>query len=773
MFIRRAIEVEGAVQGVGFRPFAHTLARRHGLVGWVRNGGAGVQMEIEGPRPAIDRFAEAIRVEAPPLANIEHVTESDRAPLGADAFVIVDSDVCSNSRAVVPDAATCEQCLEELLDPADRRHGHAFISCVHCGPRLTIQTATPYDRPRTTMHDFELCPTCHEEYRDPAGRRFHAQTIACHECGPTLVWLDASGEPLSVQDPLSAAASALREGAIVAIKGIGGFHLACDASSRVAVRTLRARKLRDQKPFAVMVPDLGAAGALAHLADAERSRLSSGTRPIVVARARAQNGLAPEVTRGLGTVGVFLPYSPVHHLLLRRLSPSPLVMTSGNRSNEAIVVSDEDAVDRLGGIADAFLSHTRRIVVPCEDGVVRVAEDRVVPIRRSRGECPSPLELPRRLDRPTLAVGGQFKAVFALGVGDRVLLGPHFGDLDEVSTLKSWRDSVAHFESLFGIHPERIVHDRHPDYESTRYALERGVELLSVQHHHAHMAACMAEHGLDGSVVAVCFDGVGYGDDANAWGGEFFVGGYEGARRVAHLAASAMPGGDRAVTEPWRLALAQVLRAGAAIDLVPAPSPAELERVKKIIEKNVACPLSSSAGRLFDAVASLILAEGAASYEAELPCRLEALAETSDDAGCYPVVFHPGEPVVVDPRPIVRGVVSDLTAGVDRARVARRFHHAVVSLVVGTCERIREHSGLERVVLSGGVFCNALLAREAPRQLERAGFRAYTHERVPPNDAGLALGQLAVAAAVPAKALGKGPATAPAKGPATGLKGEG
>jgi hydrogenase maturation protein HypF len=664
---------------------------------------------------------------------------------------------------VAPDAATCDACLRELRDPHARRYRYPFVNCAHCGPRLTIVTRAPYDRERTTMASFAMCDACRSEYDDPNDRRFHAQPIACPACGPRLRALDRNGTELP-GSALSLGARALREGWIVAIKGIGGYHLACSARDALAVAELRKRKWRDEKPFAIMVADLDAAEALCEVSALERDVLTSPARPILLLRKRPDVPVAPGVAPGRSELGVMLAYAPLHHLLLDELGGGPLVMTSGNRSDEPIAFEDRDALVRLAPIADLFLVHDRPIHTRCDDSVVRIIQSptpSVTSIRRSRGYAPAPLALPLPLAQATLAVGGQLKSTFALGVGRRLILSHHLGDLDHPDALASYRAAIDHYCDLFRMTPTRIAHDAHPDYASTREALARASDpasLYAVQHHHAHMASCMAENRLVGPVIGVCFDGAGYGDDGAIWGGEFLVGGYAAVRRVAHLAYVPMPGGARAMREPWRMALVHCAAAG----LDPARSPTAgrvssqaAESVLRMSERGVASPATSSVGRLFDAVASLVGVCDAATFEGQAAMALEALAGDGPSDRAYPFdIREDGDHWQVDPAPAVRAVVADVERGDAPGAISRRFHDGLAALVADVCIRIRMRTGVDRVVLSGGVFVNARLAEQTARRLEDARFHVHRHRVVPPNDGGICLGQLAVVASIDA---GEGP----------------
>jgi hydrogenase maturation protein HypF len=742
--VRRAIRVRGIVQGVGFRPYVYGLALRNRLGGFVRNDLEGVLVEVEGPLAAVEAFERTLPREVPPLARIDAVSSEAREATGDSRFIIDASQSKGHAQVLVsPDAATCAECLRELLDPADRRYRYPFTNCTSCGPRLTIVTETPYDRAHTTMASFAMCEACRREYEDPLDRRFHAQPVACPACGPRLVAHGHEG------DALALAVERLRDGKIVAVKGLGGFHLACDATNEDAVAELRRRKRREEKPFAIMVADLDRALQIAELGREQGDLLASPARPIVLLRRRPESPVARSVAPDTNLVGVMLPYTPLHHLLLREVGP--LVMTSGNRSSEPIAQTDAEALERLRDVADLLLVHDRAIHVRCDDSVVRADGATPIPFRRSRGFTPSPLALPLRLERPTLALGGHLKAVFALGHEKQAFASQHLGDLDDSLSRRAYADAVAHWIDLFRLAPERVVHDLHPDYASTLHALDhRGAELVAVQHHHAHMASAMAENGLDGEVIGVVWDGAGLGADGTIWGGEFLKGGYARVERAAHLRNVALPGGERAIHEPWRMALAHLMAAGLDVSLLARRIPMRtLDLVASLVAKRVQSPLTSSVGRLFDAVASLVLGHDRVSHEGQAAIRLEAVAQEAPEEGAYP--FAIADPVILDPAPIVRAIVEDVARGVAPERIARAFHSTLARAIAAVCGRLRTAHGVDRVVLTGGVFMNAILSDEATRRLEALGFRVFRHRHVPPNDGGLALGQLAVAAGLDAE----------------------
>ncbi|MFI6448207.1 carbamoyltransferase HypF [Kitasatospora sp. NPDC050543] len=777
---RRRVEVRGVVQGVGFRPFVYSLATGLGLSGQVANTGEGVIAEVEGPPYAVARFCERIAAEAPPLALVESVDHRPLPVRGEDGFAIHLSRAQGRARTLVsPDVATCADCLAELADPADRRHRHPFITCTHCGPRFTIVTGLPYDRAHTTMARFPMCADCAREYGDPGDRRFHAQPVACPACGPRLSLLVARPEhdgpalPALGADPIAQARRLLAAGAILAVKGIGGYHLACDASNTEAVELLRRRKGRGDKPFALMAGAIGDIEHLVRLNPQERALLTGSVRPIVLLRRRADSrGTHPGAPQPADAVaprsadlGIMLPYTPVHHLLLGLPGDPPgprlLVMTSGNLSGEPIVTDEGEALERLAHLADAWLTHDRPIQVPCDDSVVRVCDGEQLTVRRSRGYAPLPVALPLPV-RAALAAGGDLKNTFCLGEGRRAWLSAHIGDMDDLRTQESFGHAVRQLEAITGVRPELLAADRHPRYRSAQWAQRRadGRPLMRVQHHHAHVAAAMAEHGLDGRerVIGVAFDGTGYGDGGAVWGGEILLADYDGYRRFAHLAHVPLPGGDAAVRRPYRMALAHLRAAGIpwTADLpCAAACPAEERRLlARQLERDLNCVPTSSMGRLFDAVSSLAGVCHLAGYEAQAAIELEAAALAGPGPGGggpgragYTFEFEPGGASrAADPAPVLAAVVADLRAGVPPGVIAARFHAAVAGLVRQACALARERHGLGVVALTGGVFANTLLSSACASGLREDGFTVLRHRLVPPNDGGLALGQLMVAA---------------------------
>jgi hydrogenase maturation protein HypF len=751
---RARVRVEGIVQGVGFRPFVHALAGRLGLAGLVGNDAGGVFVEVEGAAETVERFLEALSAEAPPLAVIERVTATPLAPTGTPGFAIAPSKTGGQRQTLVsPDTATCADCLRELADPADRRFRYPFINCTNCGPRFTIVRDVPYDRPATTMASFAMCADCAREYHDPADRRFHAQPVCCPACGPALRLLDRDGRATD-GDPLAEAAARLRAGAVVAVKGLGGYHLAADAAAEPAVAALRARKHREDKPFAVMVADLDGARSLCLVDPAEEAMLASPRRPIVLLRRLPGAAVAEPVAPGNRSLGVMLPYAPLHHLLLDEVG-RPIVLTSGNVSDEPIAYRDADALERLGGIADWFLVHNRPIHVRADDSVVRGFRGRELPLRRSRGFAPHPLGLPWPFPRHLLACGAELKHTFCVARDGHAFVSHHIGDLENYETFRSFTEGVEHFRRLFAVEPEVVAHDLHPEYLSTKYALELdGVELEGVQHHHAHVAACLADNGEPGPVIGVAFDGLGFGTDGTIWGGELLVADLRGFRRAGHLEVVPMPGGAAAIREPWRMAAAWLDAAlGGRVPerlAVVGRNRDRWERVLSLARSGTASPATSSAGRLFDAVAAILGVRDAVNYEGQAAVELEQLADPGEPAA-YPVRVAAadarGGPLRLAGTDLVLAVVEDLEAGVAPPLVAARFHNGLAAATVAACQALREESGLGTVALSGGVFQNMVLLERTVAGLERTGFRALVHSRVPPNDGGISLGQAAVAAA--------------------------
>lgn len=754
---RRAIAVRGTVQGVGFRPFVYGLATGLNLGGFVTNNSSGVQIEVEGEPKLLDEFLSRLTISPPPLARIDDLKWGPTPIRGENQFRIKGSVIDAGGQVIIAsDVGTCDDCLAELFDPRDRRFRYPFLNCTNCGPRLTIVKSAPYDRARTTMAGFPMCEACRKEYEDPSNRRFHAQPTACAACGPRLFATDENATNVTVEDPLQWFIEALRAGQIGAMKGLGGYHLICDARNEKAVAELRRRKHRDEKPFAVMVPDVEAAERLCLLHSGEKKLLTSPARPIVLLKKHSSTELAERVAPGNPMLGIMLPYTPLHHLLLHDIG-FPLVMTSGNRSDEPIATDDPEAFQHLHGIADLFLTHDRPIHVRCDDSVTRIIGGFESPIRRSRGYAPQPINLPIPCSSPILAVGGQLKGTFALGNVRKAIVGHHLGDLDHFKAYQAFEKDIALYERLFEIRPRYIAHDLHPDYASTRYAQKRAADnvitLLPIQHHHAHMASCMAEHDINERVIGISFDGTGFGPDGAIWGGEFLVGDFHGYERMAHLRYVPLPGGDAAVKEPWRMAIAYLQDSNVNFDsLTRRIAPASVRLVEQMIEKRLNAPLTSSAGRLFDAVASLIGLRDRVSFEGQAAMQLEWLAAQQEPCGVYPFEIQGSEcessdaPFELDLRPMIQTLVDEVQQGVAQKIIARRFHSTLVDLVIKACLRIRQFKGINKVVCSGGVFMNSLLASEVAKNLQDQDFLPFQHHLVPPNDGGLSLGQLAIAA---------------------------
>lgn len=798
---RRRVRVRGVVQGVGFRPFVYALAARLALTGEVGNDVDGVFAEVQGAPADVEAFCHAVRRDAPPLSVVESVEWTELSPRSDGGFTIVASGPAgagSGRRTLVPaDVATCGDCLAEFADPADRRYRHPFITCTNCGPRFTIVTGLPYDRPMTTMRDFPMCPDCAREYADPGDRRFHAQPISCHACGPVLELVEPGRAAVSREEALTRARELLADGRTVAVKGIGGYHLACDATNPGAVARLRERKRRGDKPFAVLVPDLETARAVAEVDDVAAGLLTSARRPIVLLPSCGEGGpVAEAVAPRVGRLGIMLPPTALHHLLVAPGAPRILVLTSGNLAGEPIVTDDAEALDRLSALAEAWLRHDRTIHVPCDDSVVTVADGVEVPIRRSRGYAPMPVALPFEVE-PTLAVGGDLKNTFCLAQGRYAWLSAHLGDMDDLATQTAVDHAVEHLAALVEVTPRRLVADAHPAYRSTawarRTAAARGLDPPSgVQHHHAHLASVMAEHRLDGAapVLGIAFDGTGYGEDGAVWGGEVLLADYRSATRLAHLGYAPLPGGDSAVHRPYRMALAHLWAAGidwttvdpGSIPALAACPPTERRVLARQLQTGLGCVPTSSMGRLFDAVASLAGICHQVGYEAQAAMELQALAERAEadePAGASPVAPPfplplrtpaDGGPWTWDVAELIRAVLTEVQADPAlggsggpsvsvQERIALRLHRAIAAAVVTVAERAAEsgrwHDPDRRVALTGGVFANVLLLRSTTKALQDKGYQVIRSVAVPANDAGLALGQTVIAASADRTSTGR------------------
>ncbi len=772
------IHITGIVQGVGFRPFVFTQAVQKGLTGWVCNTSAGVDIEVTGEQVEISQFIETLQSKAPPLARIDSFNIQQIPLKSYDRFEILDSQTLSDAfQPISPDIAICSECLQELFDPSDRRYHYPFINCTNCGPRLTIIEDIPYDRPKTTMHDFAMCSDCLAEYTDPTNRRFHAQPIACPECGPH-VWLEyavrntkAGNKVLRGDDSIHEVQRLLLAGKIVAIKGLGGFHLACDATNPKAVAELHCRKLRVDKPFAVMISDLATVEQHCTVTQADLKLLESKERPIVLLPRKESSSIALEVAPEQKTLGVMLPYTPLHYLLFapaegkkslikshKTFVMPPLVMTSGNISEEPIAIDNEEAIERLSGLADAYLMHDRPIRTRCDDSVMRTYDEETFPIRRSRGYTPFPVYLSSK-SPPLLATGGELKNTFCI-VRDRyAFLSHHIGDMENVETFHSFQDGITHYETLFRCKPEAIAYDLHPNYLATRYALERahrdGLPSLGVQHHHAHIASCMVEHSLpaDQPVIGIAFDGTGYGADGAIWGGEFLLADYRSYKRISHLKYVPLPGGDTAIRKPARIALAYLWANNLDWDqtLQPVASLCVEERsiIKSQLELKINTPLTSSMGRLFDAVASICGIRQVVNYEAQAAIEFETQVDPNE-TGEYGFslendINSENSATQINPSLLLQQVITDLNNGLPVSKISARFHNTIAMIAYSVSDHIRKEFGVDQVVLSGGVWQNMTLLRKTCDLLSSENFKVVIHRQVPTNDGGLALGQAVVA----------------------------
>ena len=755
----------GVVQGVGFRPFVYRLALEEGLAGFIGNDTSGVTIEIEGPADRIEAFCSRLRAEAPPLSRIDSVTAREAPPTGETGFRIVTSEARGQVSTGIPaDAATCPDCLRELLDPHDRRYRYPFLNCTNCGPRFTITRSIPYDRPQTSMARFKMCPSCQAEYDDPLNRRFHAQPNACPVCGPR-VWLVArDGAEIPSADPVAETIKRLLAGEILAIKGIGGFHLAVDATSESAVMRLRERKRRYGKPLAIMVRDLDAARAVCALTAEEEALLLTVPRPIVLGQRRGDCGVAPCVAPGIPWLGVFLPYAPLQHLLFADPRVKALVMTSANLSEEPIAIDNDEALARLSKIADVFLMHDREILQRCDDSVMAVVDGAPQIIRRARGFVPLAVPLP--FDSPPLvAVGGHLKSVFTLARGRFAYQSQHLGDLENLTGLEFFRESLTHLIRTFEIEPEAVVHDLHPGYLSTtlakEWAAERGLPLIAVQHHHAHIAACMAEHGIESPVIGLSLDGTGYGTDGKIWGGEVLIARLDGFERFAHLDYVPMPGGEAAIREPWRMALGHMHAAGFDDEgqrFLAGTGATEQEGriVRRMLQRQINSPMTSSLGRLFDAMAAVVLGRRVVDYEAQAAIELEGVAvDEPDDPASehYHLKVDCGdwskrEPAIITMKATWGAIVHDMLGHVAHTRIAARFHAGVAAGFIHAAVLARAATGIQSVALSGGCMHNRRLARLLRSGLEAEGFQVFQHRDISPGDGGLSYGQAVVAAAL-------------------------
>jgi len=743
---RIRIRYQGTVQGVGFRPHIYRLARAYNLSGWVKNDSSGVVVEVEGEPEGIEWFLKASVDQAPVLARIKSVEQSKISPNGEKEFVIRESernDVVSTQ--VSSDACTCEDCLKELFSAEDRRYLYPFINCTNCGPRFTIIERIPYDRPYTTMKVFKMCKECEAEYHNPLNRRFHAQPNACSVCGPRLFLLDREGKEVS-GDAVKKSVELLKQGKIIAVKSLGGYQLACSALNEEAVRELRTRKIREDKPFALMAESLDAISVYAEISEKEKEVLLSPERPIVLLKKKPSPTLAESVAPRQKNYGFMLPYTPLHHLLLKE-SGMVLVMTSGNLSDEPIAFIDDEAMARLKGIADYFLTHNRLIYIRCDDSVVRVFEQRLYPVRRARGYAPRPLEALFPEKGSLLAVGAQLKNTFALTRFGQVVLSHHIGDLDNLETFKAFEQGIEHFKKIFEIAPELVVYDLHPDYLSTQYALSLDLPRLGVQHHFAHIAGVMAEHNLNERVIGVSMDGTGYGADGAIWGGEFLVADYDGFERMAHLEYIPMPGGEKAIKQAWRMAVVWLDKIygtklwALGLKFLEKIDEKDGELILEASRKGINSPLSSSMGRLFDAVSALSNVCLIANYEGQPAIELEMIGDEGESRAYEFHYLEKDDKIIIKPEPVIEQIVNDLRETQPKEQISAKFQNGVSRMVVWVCERVREKTGINEVALSGGVFQNFWLLGRITEWLREKNFKVYVHHQVPTNDGGIALGQ--------------------------------
>ncbi len=751
--LARDIRVEGIVQGVGFRPFVYQLADRLGLSGEVANTASGVAIHLEGRPEALQAFLKDLSEASPPLSHITHVFVSEGNLTGCTSFDIASSRPdARKSTLISPDAAICDACRKELFSPQDRRYRYPFINCTHCGPRYTLIDDIPYDRPNTSMKHFAMCRQCQAEYDDPNDRRFHAQPNACPACGPRVLLQDAGGSRIPSDDPIREAIFLLKQGHILAVKGLGGYHLAVDAATPEAVARLRKRKHREEKPFAVMAKDLETLASFARVSPEEAALLTSTQRPIVLLKKKRQNPLAEAVSPNNRCFGVMLPYTPLHYLLLDSDAVA-LVMTSGNLSEEPIAIDNAEAFERLAQIADFFLTHDRDIYLRSDDSIVRHVFGASRMLRRSRGFVPRPVFLKAEAPQ-VLACGAELKSTFCLTKANQAFLSQHIGDLDNPATLAFFKETASHLERVLDIRPEIVAHDLHPDYLSTRYANEEREApcRTAVQHHHAHIVSCMAENRIEGPVIGLAFDGTGYGTDGTLWGGEVLLADEKTFQRAAHLNPVPLPGGEAAIREPWRMALSYLMEAFGEdfpvreIPVLQSLEPQTVRTIRQMIRKRVNSPMTSSLGRLFDAVACLLGFNCRVRFEGQAAMALETAAAEGVRKG-YDVQWAPGNPVVLPTAPIIRGALKDLRDSVSPGVISGKFHATVIDLFTRVCEAVSKQTGIRRVALSGGVFQNAILLEGFLKSLARSGFKVYAHTQVPSNDGGIALGQAVVAAA--------------------------
>jgi len=745
------IDIGGIVQGVGFRPFVYNLAKQFHLLGYVCNDASGVSIEVEGEKSRIEKFIAKIKTECPPVAVIFELKSYDIEPVGYDDFIILNSRGHEEKFVPIsPEISTCNDCLVELFDPNNPRYRYPFINCTNCGPRFTIVKDIPYDRKYTTMAHFKMCGVCQGEYNDPRDRRFHAQPNACPKCGPRLTLLNGKLEKIEIPDIISEVCSLLKDGKIIAIKGLGGYHLACDALNPDAVFRLRSRKNREYKPFAVMVKDIETARRLCYVNEDEEKLLKTTIRPVVLLRKRPDCLVAEDVAPYQKYHGIMLPYTPLHHLIAAE-SGLVLVMTSGNVSSEPIVYQDKEAFERLKSIADFYCIHDREIHIRTDDSVSRVWRGNATVLRRARGFAPYPIILNFSFNERILACGAELKNSFCLARDNFVFMSHHIGDLENLETLTSFEEGIEHFKRIFNIEPTLIAYDLHPEYLSAKYALSlQDVSKIGVQHHHAHIVSCMIDNGIDGEVIGVSFDGTGYGTDGKIWGGEFLICDYGGFERVGHLEYTPLPGGEKAIIEPWRMAASILYKIynnnmlDLDIDFVKELDRNKWTTIKKMIDKGINSPMTSSSGRLFDAVSALVGIRKRIYYEGQAAIELEMAAGV--EAGEYEFDLEEFEDsTLILIAPIFRGIVSDLERRVAVESISSKFHNTIARIILNMCIKIRKTSGLDRVALSGGVFQNSLLLENACVFLEKNNFKVFTQHRVPPNDGGIALGQAVIA----------------------------
>jgi len=746
------ISIKGIVQGVGFRPFIYNLAKKYNFYGYVLNNTSGVSIEVEGEKDVINEFINRIKEDAPPQAVIFEMTHKDIEAVGYKDFTIQKSDDTEEKFVPIsPEIATCKDCLQEIFDPDDRRYRYPFTNCTNCGPRFTIVKDIPYDRQYTTMAPFVMCEKCQKEYDDPGDRRFHAQPNACPVCGPQLSLLDNKGKKIDVSDVIKESCRLLQEGRILAIKGLGGYHLACDAQNEKAVSTLRERKYREFKPFALMVRDVKTAKQFCHVNPEEGKVLDGTIRPIVLLKKRSDCPVAEDVSPNQKYHGVMLPYTPLNHVLVKE-SGLILVMTSGNISSEPIVYHDDDGLERLKSIADYYVLHNREIHIRTDDSVTRIWRGKEEILRRSRGYAPFPLLMSFEFQERILACGAELKNAFCLTRDNFAFLSHHIGDLENLETLTSFEQGIEHFKRIFNIEPSYIAYDLHPEYLSTKYALAlKDIPKIGVQHHHAHVVSCMGDNGLDGEVIGVSFDGTGFGTDGKIWGGEFFICDKKEFTRMAHLDYAPIPGGEKAIKEPWRIAASYLDKAYGEdmndldIDFIKKLDQKKWEMIKKMIDKEINSPMTSSAGRLFDAISALIGVRGAVYYEGQAAIELEMVAGV-DETGVYlfDVMENDGKSVILL-ESVIRDIVSDILSGIPKSVISGKFHNSIADMILKTCKKIKNESQLNRIALSGGVFQNTLLLNKTIDLLDNNGFSVYTQTRVPPNDGGIALGQAIIA----------------------------